>query len=79
MRITGLRMKNAKINEPHWIAVECKDIRLTKGLSLLHVATLAGVHENSLQRFEAGNSSLNIDAIERVLELLGYEIDIHVK
>ena len=71
MRNTGLRMRNK-----HWLAKEIKAIRQSKELPMQHVAMQAFIHVNTLQRYEAGSSTMSIESIERVLDVLGYEMEV---
>jgi len=41
-----------------------------------HVAMAAFIHVNTLQRYESGVSTMSIEAIERVLAVLGYEMEV---
>ena len=67
-----------KSQKKHWIALECKAMRIQKGMSIMHVALSAEIHPNTLQNYEAGGSSMKIESIERVLNVLGYEMDVHL-
>jgi predicted transcriptional regulator len=42
---------------------------------MMHVAAGALVHPNTIQRYEAGDSSMSIESVERVLKVLGYELE----
>ena len=63
------------MKKTHWLAEEVKAIRLQKGLSMMHGAAGALVHPNTIQRYEAGDSSMSIESVERVLKVLGYELE----
>tara|TARA_R100001443_G_scaffold87502_1_gene93984 strand:+ start:453 stop:662 length:210 start_codon:yes stop_codon:yes gene_type:complete len=64
------------MKKKHWLAEEIKAIRLSKQLPMQHVAMAAFIHVNTLQRYESGVSTMSIEAIERVLAVLGYEMEV---
>lgn len=54
---------------------EVRRIRREQRMSQRRLARLAGVDRSCLLRFENGESRGNIDLIERLLGVLGYELD----
>lgn len=54
---------------------EVRRIRGEQRMSQRRLARLAGVDRSCLLRFENGESRGNIDLIERLLAVLGYELD----
>ena len=58
---------------------EIRKIREAQGLSQRRLAKLADVDRASLLRFEGGASRGNLDMVEKLAEVLGYEFElIHV-
>lgn len=66
-------------NDPHWLATEIRRIRLERGLSQMELASMADVRASALGYFETGRTQMQLAGIERVLDALDYEIDIHAK
>lgn len=64
-----------EIKRVQWGA-EIKKLRDEKGMSQRRLAKLAGVDRASLRRFESGESRGNIDLIEKLVEVLGYELEL---
>ncbi|MFO1157251.1 MAG: helix-turn-helix transcriptional regulator [Reyranellaceae bacterium] len=54
---------------------EIKRMRQTQRLSQRRLADLAGIDRGSLVRFEDGKSRGNMELVEKVIGVLGYEID----
>ncbi|MDP1910697.1 MAG: helix-turn-helix transcriptional regulator [Hyphomicrobium sp.] len=54
---------------------EIRRIRQDQRMSQRRLARLAGVDRSCLLRFENGESRGNLDLIERLLGVLGYELD----
>jgi transcriptional regulator with XRE-family HTH domain len=55
---------------------EIRKIRESQGLSQRRLAKLADVDRASLLRFESGASRGNLDMVEKLVEVLGYEFDL---
>lgn len=55
---------------------EIRRLRLAHNLSQRRLADLAGVDRASLVRFECGKSRGNLDLVEKLVAVLGYEIDL---
>lgn len=55
---------------------EIKKLRAGQNMSQRKLAKLAGVDRASLRRFEEGDSRGNIDLVERLAEVLGYELEL---
>jgi transcriptional regulator with XRE-family HTH domain len=55
---------------------EIKKLREGQNMAQRRLAKLAGVDRASLRRFEEGDSRGNIDLVERVAEVLGYEFEL---
>tara|TARA_R100000808_G_scaffold20688_1_gene44717 strand:- start:2656 stop:2862 length:207 start_codon:yes stop_codon:yes gene_type:complete len=66
-------------NNTHWLATEIRRIRLERGLSQITLANMANVESSALGSFELGRTQMQLAGIERVLDALDYEIDIHAK
>lgn len=58
----------------HWGA-EFRRLREAQNLSQRRLANLAGVDRASLVRFEHGRSRGNLELVEKLAAVLGYEID----
>lgn len=54
---------------------EIKRLREAQNLSQRRLASLAGVDRASLARFELGRSRGNLELVEKLVAVLGYEID----
>lgn len=54
---------------------EIKRLREAQSLSQRRLASLAGVDRASLARFELGRSRGNLELVEKLVAVLGYEID----
>jgi transcriptional regulator with XRE-family HTH domain len=67
------------MSEPHWIAKEIIRLRAERGWSQLTLASLADTTPATLGNFETGKGNMHLVRVDRVLEALGYEIDIHAK
>lgn len=55
-----------------------RDIREERGISQRALAQLAGINRSSLRRIEHGVTGGQIDLIERMLSVLGYELEAHL-
>lgn len=55
---------------------EIKKLRTEQKMSQRKLAKLAGVDRASLRRFEDGESRGNIELVERLAEVLGYEFEL---
>ena len=55
---------------------EVRKIREAQGLSQRRLAKLADVDRVSLVRFEKGDSRGNLDMVEKLVEVLGYEFEL---
>ena len=64
---------------PHWIRAELIAIRKSQKLSRLRLAEMSGTSATTLRGFEAGKNSPSIHMLEKWLDALGYELDIHQK
>lgn len=64
---------------PDWIRAEVIAIRKSQKLSRLKVAKMSGTSATTLRGFEAGKNSPSIHILEKWLDALGYELDIHQK
>jgi len=56
-----------------------KDIRTEQGMSAQEVADASGVHRNTIYRIESGRWSASVVVFERILDALGYELDVMKK
>ena len=56
-------------------SIEIKRLRLAQNLSQRRLARLAGVDRASLVRFELGRSRGNLELVEKLVAVLGYELD----
>ena len=54
---------------------EIRRLRLAHSLSQRRLAHLAGVDRASLARFELGRTRGNLELVEKLVAVLGYEID----
>jgi len=62
-----------------WMRVEFKALRMESKLSQKALAGLTGTGANTIYNFEEGKSSPSIKTVEKWLDELGYEIDMHPK
>jgi transcriptional regulator with XRE-family HTH domain len=53
-----------------------KEIREEKGLSKDELSRLSGVHVNSIHRIESNKGSPSVCIVEKILDAMGYEIEI---
>jgi transcriptional regulator with XRE-family HTH domain len=58
---------------------QIRTLRDEIGISQRQLAKLAKVNRSTLRRIEAGEARGDIEVIERLLELLGYEMDCHAR
>ena len=56
-----------------------RGIRDDKGVSQRELAELAAVNRSSLRRFEDGLTCGNMDMVEAIAHVLGYELDLICK
>ena len=56
-----------------------KDIRTEQGMSAQDVADASGVHRNTIYRIESGRWSASVVVYERILDALGYELEVMKK
>lgn len=56
-----------------------KGIRAEHGMSAQEVADACGVHRNTIYRIESGRWSASVVVFERILDALGYELDVMKK
>ena len=61
----------------HWLSSEVKHLRIEKKMSRTTLAICSGVSKGTISYFENGKGDITICNLERLLEALGYEIDIH--
>lgn len=69
-------MKNETIKA---IGLELSDIRRSKGISLLQVATDIQLNKDTLSKYENGNSSMKIYILDNLLNYYHINIDIFFK
>lgn len=69
-------MKNETIKA---IGLELSDIRRSKGISLLQVATDMQLNKDTLSKYENGNSSMKIYILDNLLNYYHINIDIFFK
>ena len=65
-----------KLRSATWLL---KDIRTEQGMSAQEVADASGVHRNTIYRIESGRWSASVVVFERILDALGYELDVMKK
>lgn len=63
-------------NATNWYQI-IEDIRSEKGISQREMARLAGVSRATFRHSNGPGGALRIDAVDRILNVLGYELDIH--
>lgn len=63
-------------NATNWYQI-IEDIRREKGISQREMARLAGVSRGTFRHSNGPGSALRIDAVDRILSVLGYELDVH--
>jgi transcriptional regulator with XRE-family HTH domain len=54
-----------------------RQIREEQGLSQRELSALAGVNRNALRRLEKDETPGGIDVLEKIIHILGYEIDLY--
>lgn len=52
-----------------------KTVRVEQELSQRQLAEISGVNRNVLRRLECGAGNTSIEVVERLFEVLGYELD----
>lgn len=55
-----------------------RDIREERGISQRALADLAQVNRSSLRRIEEGKTDGQMETVERILGVLGYELEAHL-
>jgi len=65
-----------KLRSATWLL---KDIRTEQGMSAQDVADASGVHRNTIYRIESGRWSASVVVYERILDALGYELEVMKK
>ena len=61
----------------HWLAVELRRIPLERHMTIVDLAQASGVSKQAIGNFENGHCRMYADNIDRVLQALGYELDLH--
>lgn len=56
-----------------------REIRKEQGLSQRRLVELAGVNRSTYRAIEAGRVPMRMGDLEKVLDALGYELEIHAK
>ena len=62
-----------------WLRQEFIAIRKSKNLSKAKLAKISKTSQTTLYGFETGKNSPTIQTLEKWLDALGYELDIHQK
>ena len=68
----GMREKNEELIKK--IGVNLKNLRTSKGLSLMDAAANAGIDKNSYYRIEKGEINTTVSMLEQVLQGMGENI-----
>lgn len=61
------------------IALFLHDTRVSRGLSQSEAAKLAGIHQQTVSRFEQPGASPRLDKVQRYLRALGYSLELSVR
>lgn len=64
---------------PHNIAQKIRDLRKAHGLTQTQLADIAGVSLPSITRLEKGKETIRLDVLIRILDSLGFQLDIKPK
>ena len=56
-----------------------KSRRKELGITQPHLAELAGISTNTLYKLETGQSNPSLDVLNKIAEVLGFEISLNVK
>ena len=65
------------IDRRHWLSVEIKLLRTEQKISRRTLSIHSGVSKGAIEYFENGKGDITVSNLERLLKVLGYEIDIH--
>ena len=63
-------------NIREYTAIELRKIRAEKNVTLEDVAKSIGIDKNTLSRYEKGNTSIQLDYLEKILDY--YKIPFHI-
>ena len=72
----GNRQSQEEKEQKVGVGITLKDIRLEKKLTLKQVSKAANVHVNTLRRIEEDKSDCRYGVVERIVAVLGYEIEL---
>jgi transcriptional regulator with XRE-family HTH domain len=61
----------------HWLGVEIRAIREERNISQTQLARLSNTSFQTVANLELGKSGTSIRLTERIITVLGYELDIH--
>jgi len=61
----------------HWLCTVLKEIRLSKNLTQKQLSKITNVHVNTILRIEKGKINVSFLTLEKILESLEHEIEIH--
>ena len=60
----------------HWINRMIRDIRKEAGMTVVDLALASNVHRNSIRTIENGAPQTPFQTIEKLLDALGYELEV---
>tara|TARA_R100000664_G_C2731947_1_gene122267 strand:- start:599 stop:805 length:207 start_codon:yes stop_codon:yes gene_type:complete len=61
-----------------WIGKLIKEERAKQGLTQYSLARQAGININTLGTLERGSRAISVERCEKILAVLGYELDAHL-
>jgi transcriptional regulator with XRE-family HTH domain len=63
----------------HWLNLAVIVLRKENNLTQKDLAKIAGCSANTIANLENGSTSIRFETLEKIIEILGYEFDIHKK
>lgn len=67
-------MRSPRKKDTFW-AILVKELRLANGLSQRQLSESSNVPRNTLRRIETGKTVPDVVALERILDVMGYDLD----
>ena len=63
----------------HWLNLAVIVLRKENKLTQKELAKIVGCSANTIANLENGSTSIRFETLEKIIEILGYEFDIHKK
>lgn len=67
------------VSETQELAATVRELRKKHGISQGELAQIAGVSLPSISRFERGKDTIRLDVLMKMLDALGYRLEIKTK